>query len=184
MAARESPPRGLAHWGKQAGSKKGPLVVGLSDDSPGIQARPGPWAWPSDCCRYQLFVASPCRRRRGRGVIFGGGRTPGLCGQVGRTPHCEMDERLLQVWLVGINTILPRRHVRCGRRGTHEHRNMTMADRCGELGQQLAEAIGSSQCMHCTCHTLHAAAEVSVLQQWRNNGVCTRAVLEGRGGSG
>lgn len=41
--------RGLAHWGKQAGSKKGPLVVGLSDDSPGIQARPGPW-----CLAYLL----------------------------------------------------------------------------------------------------------------------------------
>lgn len=27
-----------------------------------------------------------------------------------------------------------------GGRGTHEHENMTMADRCGELWQQLAAA--------------------------------------------
>lgn len=63
-----------------------------------------------------------------------------------------------------------------GARGTHEHRNMTMADRCGELGQQLAEAIASSQWMRCTCHTLHAAAEVSVCS-------CGETMVHARGRS-
>lgn len=70
--------------------------------------------------------------------------------------------------------------------------NMTMVDRCGVLGrpgQQLAAAryMASSQqdaLTHCTCHSLRAAAGVGVLQQWRNDGACRRAVLEGRGGPG
>lgn len=80
------------------------------------------------------------------------------------------------VWLMGIKHVTASPSCSLwAHGGPHEHRNMTMVDRCGALKQQLAAASKLAAGTHCTCHTLHAAAEVGVLQQWRNDGACRRA---------
>lgn len=104
---------------------------------------------------------SPCRRRRGRGVILGTAEGRILCVPVVQA-HCEVDERQLQVYLTCIKMLLPSPSCSlCSRGQTHAHNNMTMVDRCGELGS-------SSQLdtMH-NCHThTHMHTPCCESQEW------------------
>lgn len=73
------------------------------------------------------------------------------------------------VW-PSINMLLPRRHVRCVRGGAHQHKNMTIVDRCGEPGQQLAAASklaagNTAQIPHTHIHT-RAHTHTVLQQKW------------------
>lgn len=73
-----------------------------------------------------------------------------------------MDERQLHGLADGVSTSYCLAVMfAVGARGTHEHRYMTMVDRCGALDQQLAAALASSQ-LGRTAHATHSTLQ----QKW------------------
>lgn len=76
--------------------------------------------------------------------------------------HCEVNERQLQVYLTCIKIFLTSPSCSlCSRGQTHAHKNMTMVDRCGELGS------GSQLDTLHKCHThTHMHTRCCESQEW------------------